>query len=66
MIYECVLGAQIFGFINTTSEPYIIEQGNKYEVKKINTDKITYYEIIENDKVVTTISEEEFKVFFKN
>ena len=66
MKLKCKLNAQCFGYVNTKTEPVNIEKDKEYTLEKAydETEKVYYYNVIDEDKVITTISEDELKIFF--
>jgi hypothetical protein len=63
----CKLNANVYGYIETKEEPILLSAGTTYEIKKVTSEKYgVYYEVLENKKLVTTLSEGEVKVFFEN
>lgn len=66
MKLKCKLSAQCFGYVNTKTESVNIEKDKEYTLEKAwdETEKVYYYNVIDEDKVITTISENELKIFF--
>ena len=60
------LSAQCFGYVNTQAESVNIEKDKEYTLDKAwdETEKVYYYNVIDEDKVITTISEKELEIFF--
>lgn len=66
MKLKCKLSAQCFGYVNTQTESVNIEKDKEYTLEKAwdETEKVYYYNVIDEDKVITTISEKELEIFF--
>ena len=66
MKLKCKLSAQCFGYVNTKTESVNIEKDKEYILEKAfdETEKVYYYNVIYEDKIITTISENELKIFF--
>lgn len=63
----CKLSANVFGYIETKTQPVLISSGTEYELKKINDKKYgVYYEVYKDDKLIATLSEKEVEIFFEN
>ena len=67
MKLKCKLGAQCFGYVNTKTEPINIEKDKEYTLEKAYDEiaKVYYYNVIDEDKIITTLSEDELKIFFE-
>lgn len=68
MILKCKLGAVSFGYIKTEEIPATLEKDKEYTLEKDydETMQVNYYKVIDEGKILTTISESEFKTFFEN
>ena len=66
MKLKCKLSAQCFGYVNTKTKPVNIKKDKEYTLEKAydETEKVYYYNVIDENKVITTISEDELKIFF--
>lgn len=66
MKLKCKLSTQCFGYVNTKTESVNIEKDKEYTLEKAwdETEKVYYYNVIDEDKIITTISENELKIFF--
>jgi len=64
----CIINFNSFGFVNVSEEATTIEKDKEYTLEEQYDDKIKtkYYNVIDNDEVITTISESELNTFFKN
>lgn len=67
MKLKCKMNVQCFGYVNTKTEAVTIEKDKEYTLDKAwdETEKVYYYNVIDEDKVITTISENELEIFFE-
>ena len=63
----CKLGGSIYGYVDTNNEPITLDKGKEYVLEKVSDPKYgMYYNIYDKEKLITTLSESEVKLFFKN
>lgn len=67
MTLKCKMNVSSFGFVDTKEEAVKLEKDKTYILEKAYDDtlKSDYYKVIDEDKVITTISENELKLFFE-
>ena len=66
MKVKCIVGADCYGYVNTKSNPIHIDKDKVYELELIIDPKAgRYYNVLLNNKIVTTVSESEAKIFFE-
>ena len=66
MKVECIIGADCYGYVNTNSSPIHIDKGTVYDLELVIDPKAgRYYNVLLNNKIVTTVSESEAKIFFE-
>ena len=63
----CKINVQRYGFVDTKETPVTLEKGKIYVLEKAwdETGQVYYYKVIDETKVITTISEDELKIFFE-
>ena len=63
---KCIIGADCYGYVNTESNPIHLDKGRVYDLELvIDLKDIRYYKVLSNNKIVTTISESEAKIYFE-
>ena len=66
MKVECIIGTDSYGYVNTNSSPIHINKGTIYDLELVIDPKAgKYYNVLLNNKTITTVSESEAKIFFK-
>ena len=66
MKVKCVIGADCYGYVNTKSNPIHIDKDKVYDLELIIDPKTgAYYNVLLNNKIITTVSESEAKLFFE-
>ena len=66
MKVKCIIGADCYGYVNTGSNPIHLDKDKVYELELIDDPKFgRYYNVLLNNKIVTTVSESEAKIFFE-
>ena len=66
MKVECIIGTDSYGYVNTNSSPIHIDKGTIYDLELVIDPKAgKYYNVLLNNKTITTVSESEAKIFFK-
>ena len=66
MKVECIIGAECYSYVNTNSSSIHIDKGTIYDLELVIDPKVgKYYNVLLNNKTVTTVSESEAKIFFK-
>ena len=68
MTLKCKMNVQSFGYIDTKKDASILEKDKEYTLEKAHDEvsKSDYYKVFYNDTLITTLSESEFKLFFKD
>lgn len=66
MIAKCLITVTSFGYINTSKDGTILEKDKNYELEKAYDEvmQVNYYMVLDNGKLVTTLSESETQTFF--
>lgn len=63
---KCIIGADCYGYVNTESNPIHLDKDKIYDLELVIDPKdIRYYKVLSNNKIVTTISESEAKIYFE-
>lgn len=66
MKVKCIVGADCYGYVNNKSNPIHINKDKIYELELVIDPKDgRYYNVLLNNKIVTTVSESEAKIFFE-
>ena len=66
MKVECIIGTDSYSYVNPNSSPIHIDKGTVYDLELVIDPKVgKYYNVLLNNKIVTTVSESEAKIFFK-
>ena len=67
MKLTCKLSGSIYGYVDTNNEPITLDKGKEYVLKKVSNPKYgTYYNVYDDEKLITTLSESEVNLFFKD
>ncbi len=65
MNYKCKYNGTSFGYVKDLEVPIKLKKDKEYILKKFD-EGIVYYEVLLDNKVITTISEAEFNTLFAN
>ena len=66
MKVKCIIGTDSYGYVNTNSSPIHIYRDTIYDLELVIDPKAgKYYNVLLNNKTITTVSESEAKIFFK-
>ena len=66
MKVKCIVGADCYGYVNTKSNPIHLDKDKIYDLELvIDQEAGRYYNVLLNNKIVTTVSESEAKTFFE-
>ena len=66
MKVKCIVGADCYGYVNTESNSIHLDKDKIYALELIIDPKAgRYYNVLLNNKIVTTVSESEAKIFFE-
>lgn len=63
----CKLSGSIYGYVDTKNEAIRLDKDKEYELEKVSDSKYgTYYNVYDEEKLITTLSESEVNLFFKD
>ena len=63
----CKLSGSIYGYIDTKNEAIRLDKDKEYELEKVSDPKYgIYYNVYDEEKLITTLSESEVNLFFKD
>ena len=67
MKLTCKLSGSIYGYVDTKNEAIRLDKDKKYELEKVSDPKYgMYYNVYDEEKLITTLSESEVNLFFKD
>ena len=67
MKLTCKLSGSIYGYVDTKDEAIRLDKGKEYVLEKVSNPKYgTYYNVYDDEKLITTLSESEVNLFFKD
>lgn len=67
MKLTCKLSGSIYGYVDTKNEAIRLDKDKEYELEKVSNHKYgTYYNVYDEEKLITTLSESEVNLFFKD
>ena len=63
----CKLSGSIYGYVDTKNEAIRLDKDKEYELEKVSDPKYgAYYNVYDEEKLITTLSESEVNLFFKD
>lgn len=67
MKLTCKLSGSIYGYVDTKNEAIRLDKDKEYKLEKVSDTKYgTYYNVYDEEKLITTLSESEVNLFFKD
>ena len=67
MKLTCKLSGSIYGYVDTKDEAIRLDKDKEYELEKVSDPKYgMYYNVYDEEKLITTLSESEVNLFFKD
>ena len=67
MKLTCKLSGSIYGYVDTKDEAIRLDKDKEYKLEKVSDLKYgTYYNVYDEEKLITTLSESEVNLFFKD